>query len=69
MTEREMVSEWFDPMPKTLKLLYIASDPNCESVMHHYAEWDVKALHFYDMMGTTQRCLVKAWKELRPEEQ
>ena len=67
MTEREMVAAWFDPMPKALKLMYIASNPECEGVMHHYREWDVTALTFYDMMGTTQHVLIKSFHQLRPE--
>lgn len=67
MTERDLTAQWFDPMPKSLKLMYIASNPECDGGMHHYQDWDVKALTFYDMMSTTQRVLIKAFKELRPE--
>ena len=67
MTERDMVAAWFDPLPKTLKLLHIAKNPDCEGVMHHYREWDVNALTFWDMLTSTQRVLIKSFNELRPE--
>lgn len=65
MTEREMTAAWFDVMPKSLKLLHIAKNPECDGVMHHYREWDVKALTFYDMLSSTQRVLIKSFNELR----
>ena len=67
MTEREMTAAWFDVLPKSLKLLYIANNPEYDEVMHHYRDWDVKELAFYAMFPSTQRVLIKSFYELRPE--
>lgn len=66
MTEREMAAAWFDVMPKSLKLLYIAKNPDCESVMRHYRSWNTKQLTFYDMLTSTQHLLVREHEKLYP---
>jgi hypothetical protein len=67
MTIARITAEWFDKMPKHLKLLHIASNPECTSVMHHYRTWDVNALTFDDMMSSTQRRLMTAYRNRTPE--
>jgi len=65
-TEREKAREWFNPMPKALKLLYIALDPEIADVLHHYKEWDARKMEFREFCGSTQRVIVKAYAEKHP---
>lgn len=67
LTLREKTKEWFNPMPKSLKLMLLRLDPQIENVMHHYEDWDVKALQYHEFMGSTQRALQKAYEEKHPE--
>ena len=67
MSIETLTAGWFDKMPKGLKLLHIAANIECTSVMHHYEEWDVDALTFDDMISSTQRILMTAYRNRTPE--
>jgi len=67
MSIETLTAGWFDKMPKGLKLLHIAANIECTSVMHHYKEWDVNALTFDDMISSTQRILMTAYRNRTPE--
>jgi len=67
LTLREKTKEWFNPMPKSLKLMLLRLDPKIEEVMYHYEDWDVKALQYHEFMSSTQKILQKVYNEKHPE--
>ena len=65
---REVTVEWFNPMPKSLKLLFIAEDKESQEMMEHFKSQDTKHITFRNMYGSCQRMLIRTYMEQHPDE-
>jgi len=58
---RDKTVEWFNEMPKALKLLYIAGDKDSQEMLEHFKTQDTRFLTFRNMYGSCQRMLIRAY--------
>jgi len=65
---RKVTVEWFNPMPKSLKLLFIAEDKESQEMMEHFKSQDTKHITFRNMYGSCQRMLIRTYMEQHPDE-
>jgi hypothetical protein len=65
VTEREITRAWFDGMPKSIKLLLIALNPEEEgNIGEHYSHWDNRKIQYNDFTRETREHFHKARKRL-----
>jgi hypothetical protein len=58
---RDNALEWFNKMPKALKLLYISKDKDSEGMMEQFQLQDNRFISFGNMYGSCQRLLIRAY--------
>lgn len=65
----DAATEWFNDMPKALKILYISTDKESEGMMSHFKELDPRRLTFRSLYGSCQRMLIHAYIEQHPKKE
>jgi hypothetical protein len=65
VTEQERTKEWFNGMPKPIKLMLIALNPEeKETIEHHYSRWDNRQIIYTEFSSETRKQFHEARKRM-----
>lgn len=66
---RDAATEWFNYMPKALKILYISTDKESEDMMNHFRAQDPRKLAFRSLYESCQRMLIQTYMAQHPKKE